>query len=145
MSFALLLPLAALAPRFRVTVGRNHGFHTGRGVHRRRRARAAAGARRRTRRRRSISRCGLATISAPWYIQVFNLSNYMLSALAAWVVAAAVGPATTLSFALAGLLAAAVFVGVNHMLLAMMLRLGARPYVPRERALLRRPGWGSSS
>ena len=28
-SFALLLPLAALAPRFRVAVGRNHRFHTG--------------------------------------------------------------------------------------------------------------------
>ncbi len=28
-SFALLLPLAALAPRFRVSVGRNHSFHTG--------------------------------------------------------------------------------------------------------------------
>src|SRR5687768_8090798 len=28
-SFALLLPLAILAPRFRVAVGRNHGFHTG--------------------------------------------------------------------------------------------------------------------
>src|SRR6187401_1043180 len=28
-SFALLLPLAALAPRFRVAVGRNHSFHTG--------------------------------------------------------------------------------------------------------------------
>src|SRR5688500_1758089 len=29
MSFALLVPLAALAPRFRVAVGRNHSFHTG--------------------------------------------------------------------------------------------------------------------
>jgi PAS domain S-box-containing protein len=123
-SFALLLPLVALAPRFKVSVGRNHSFHTGPAF-------IVAGA--------LVLPPALVVVLVlalhvpvwarddhpPWYIQVFNLSNYTLSALAAWAVAAEIGTADgDLSFALAGLLAASVFVAVNHGLLAIMLRLG---------------------
>ncbi len=140
-AFALLLPLAALAPRFRVSVGRNHGFHPGSCVHRRRRPRPAPAAARRARRRPPPAGRGRAT-TAPWYIQAFNLSNYTLSALGAWAVAAAVGTTgDDASFALAGLLAAAVFVAVNHGLLAIMLRLG-RGHTLRESGLFSATGLG---
>jgi len=121
-SFALLLPLAALAPRFRVAVGRNQAFHTGPVF-------LVAGALVLP----PALLVGLVVAlhlpvwsrdQAPWYIQAFNLSNYTLSALAAWAVATAVGTGSDVSFALAGLLAAAVFVAVNHALLTIMLRLG---------------------
>ena len=140
MSFALLLPLAALAPRFRVAVGRNHSFHTGPAF-------IVAGA-------LVLPPALLVGLvlalhlpvwsradQPPWYIQVFNLSNYTLSALGAWVVAAAVGPGDDATFALAGLLAAAVFVGVNHTLLAIMLRLG-RGHTFRESGLFSATGLG---
>ena len=140
MSFALLLPLAVLAPRFRVSVGRNHSFHTGPAF-------IVAGA--------LVLPPALVVglvlaLHLPlwsradqpaWYIQAFNLSNYTLSALAAWVVAAAVGPGDDATFALAGLLAAAVFVGVNHTLLAIMLRLG-RGHTFRESGLFSATGLG---
>ncbi|HEX4929125.1 MAG TPA: hypothetical protein VFV62_00340, partial [Gaiellaceae bacterium] len=76
-SFALLLPLAALAPRFRVSVGRNHSFHTGPAF-------IVAGA--------LVLPPALLLMlvlalhvplsrdQLPWYIQGFNLSNYTLSA-----------------------------------------------------------------
>ena len=48
----------------------------------------------------------------------------MLSTLAAWLAADAVRADTDLGFAAAGLAAAVVFVAVNHVLLAVMLRLG---------------------
>ena len=140
-SFALLLPLAALAPRFRVAVGRNTGFHTGPAF-------IVAGALVLP----PALVVGLVVAlhlpvwsrddQAPWYIQVFNLSNYTLSALAAWGVGAAVGAAgDDAAFALAGLLAAAAFVGVNHTLLAVMLRLG-RGHTFRESGLFSPSGLG---
>jgi len=139
-SFALLLPLAALAPRFRVSVGRNHSFHTGPAF-------IVAGALVLP----PALVVGLVVAlhlplwsradQPPWYIQVFNLSNYTLSALGAWAVAAAVGPGDDATFALAGLLAAAVFVGVNHTLLAIMLRLG-RGHTFRESGLFSATGLG---
>ena len=140
ISFALLLPLAALAPRFRVAVGRNHGFHTGPAF-------LVAGA---LVLPPSLV-VGLVLVlhlpvwsrdPAPWYILGFNLSNYTLSALAAWAVAAGVGTTgDDPSFALAGLLAAAVFVAVNHLLLAIMLRLG-RGHTFRESGLFSPTGLG---
>ena len=138
-SFALLLPLAALAPRFRVAVGRNHSFHPGPAF-------IVAGALVLP----PLLLVGLVVAlhlpfwspdHAPWYIQTFNLSNYTLSALGAWAVAAAVGGTGDASFALAGLLAAAVFVGVNHALLAIMLRLG-RGHTFRETGLFAATGLG---
>ncbi len=119
---ALLLPLAAVAPMFRVAVGRNHSLHAAPAF-------VVAG-----------------TLVLPpallvplvlvllvpqllrdryaWYIGLFNVANYMLSTLAAWVAVDLVRTDTDLGFAAAGLAAAVVFVGVNHVVLAMMLRLG---------------------
>ena len=62
----------------------------------------------------------------PWYIQGFNIANHTLNGLAAWgavelVRNAGLGP--ELEFALSGLVAAVVFVGMNHFLLATMLHL----------------------
>ncbi|HUQ23337.1 MAG TPA: PAS domain S-box protein [Gaiellaceae bacterium] len=139
ISFALLLPLAALAPRFRVAVGRNHSFHTGPAF-------IVAGA------LALPPALVLGLVLAlhlpvwsrddhpPWYIQAFNLSNYTLSALGAWAVADTAGPGDA-SFALAGLLAAVVFVAVNHALLAIMLRLG-RGHTFRESGLFSATGFG---
>jgi diguanylate cyclase (GGDEF)-like protein/putative nucleotidyltransferase with HDIG domain len=63
-----------------------------------------------------------------WYIQTFNISNYVVSMLAAWGCAEGIMTVTTieprLRFALAGLAASIVLVFVNHILLAGMLRLG---------------------
>jgi len=121
-AFALLLPLAALAPRFRVPLGQNQAFHTGPAF-------LVAGALVLP----PALLVGLVVAlqlpvwsrdRALWYIQAFNLSNYALSALGAWAVVAAVGTDSDVSFALAGLLAAASFAAVNHALLAIMLRLG---------------------
>ena len=61
-----------------------------------------------------------------WYIQAFNIANHTLNGLAAWgavelVRNAGLGP--ELEFALSGLVAAVVFVGMNHFLLATMLHL----------------------
>jgi PAS domain S-box-containing protein len=140
-SFAVLLPLAALAPRFRIAVGRNHSFHTGPAF-------MVAGA------LALPPALVLGLVVAlhvpvwsrddhpPWYIQVFNLSNTTLSALGAWAAAAAIGPGDDSSFALAGLLAAAVFVVVNHTLLATMLRLG-RGHTFRESGLFSPAGLGA--
>jgi diguanylate cyclase (GGDEF)-like protein/putative nucleotidyltransferase with HDIG domain len=67
----------------------------------------------------------------PWPIQGFNICNYTLNALAAWGVARLVnqhgspliGDADA-RFAVAGLLAALAFVAVNHVLVALILKLG---------------------
>ena len=137
-SFLLLFPLAALAPRFRVAVGRNHSFHTGPAF-------IVAGAL-----LPPALLVGLVVAlhlpvvsndQTPWYIKGFNLSNSTLDALAAWVVVDAIGTGSDASFALAGLLAAAVFVASNHLLLAIMLRLG-RGHTFRESGLFSATGLG---
>jgi diguanylate cyclase (GGDEF)-like protein/putative nucleotidyltransferase with HDIG domain len=67
----------------------------------------------------------------PWPIQGFNISNYTLNALAAWGVADLVDvhghglvANADARFALAGFLAAITFVAANHLLVAMILKLG---------------------
>jgi len=66
----------------------------------------------------------------PWYIQLFNMCNYMLNTLAAWSVAQVVRnadaliPSSNARLAIGGLAGCAVFVGINHLLLAVMLKLG---------------------
>src|SRR2546425_5804264 len=75
-----------------------------------------------------------------WYQQTFNILDYSLSAMAAWFVgrwlilehAGITNGALRLS--LAGLAACVVFVAVNHVLLAVMLRL-ARRFTLRETGL----------
>ncbi len=139
IAFALLLPLTAVAPRFRVAFGRNHAFQTGPTF-------LVAGALVLP----PTLLLGLVVVlhlplwsrnSLPWYIEAFNLSNHTLSALGAWAVAAAVGTGGDALFAAAGLLAAVVFVGVNHVLLALMLRL-ARGHSFRESGLFAATGLG---
>src|SRR6187455_3065640 len=73
----------------------------------------------------------------PWYIQGFNIANYTLNGLAAWVAVQIVeswnlDPDVT--FALAGLTASVVFVALNHVLLATMLHF-ARGHTLRETGL----------
>ena len=61
-----------------------------------------------------------------WYIQGFNIANHTLNGLAAWGAVELVrsaGLAPELEFALSGLVAALVFVSLNHLLLATMLHL----------------------
>ncbi len=67
----------------------------------------------------------------PWPIQGFNISNYTLNALAAWGVANLVQDhagnlisSNDARFAVAGLAASVVFVAVNHVLVAIILKLG---------------------
>jgi putative nucleotidyltransferase with HDIG domain len=72
----------------------------------------------------------------PWYIQTFNMANYVAAGLSAWAVAQAVGfPSSGGREAVAGACAAAAFVAVNRLLLLPMLRLG-RGLTPRESGLL---------
>jgi PAS domain S-box-containing protein len=131
-AFAILLPLAAAAPLFRVPVGWNHSIHAGPAF-------VVAGA---------LVLPPLLVVALvvalhvplairdryPWYIQTFNIANFTLSGLAAWLAVAAIGENGKFGFALAGLAAAVVFVGVNHILLAVMLRLG-RGHTIRETGL----------
>ena len=74
----------------------------------------------------------------PWYIQTFNVCNYTSAALAAWGTAHVVGDVVPgnaeLRFALAGAAASIVWIFVNHMLLATMLRI-ARGTSYRESGL----------
>jgi diguanylate cyclase (GGDEF)-like protein/putative nucleotidyltransferase with HDIG domain len=77
----------------------------------------------------------------PWPIQGFNISNYTLNSLAAWGVADLVdGHGSRLianpdaRFAVAGLAAAVAFVAVNHLLVAIILKLG-RGHTFRESGL----------
>jgi putative nucleotidyltransferase with HDIG domain len=72
----------------------------------------------------------------PWYIQTFNIANYVLAGVAAWATAHAAGfPGTTGREAAAGALAAVVFVVTNRVLLMPMLYLG-RGLTPRQAGLL---------
>src|SRR3989442_8055785 len=65
----------------------------------------------------------------PWYIQTFNIANYVCAAVgASFVVRGALGPGHDFDgrigrLAVTGAAAAVVFVFVNHALLAQMLRL----------------------
>ena len=121
-AFALLVPLTAIAPLFRVAVGRNYSLHTGPAF-------IVAGALV----LHPWMMLGLVAALVlpqlvrerfPWYIHLFNIANYTLSALAASFAVIAIGTEGDLRFALAGLAAAVSFVLVNHALLAVMLRLG---------------------
>jgi putative nucleotidyltransferase with HDIG domain len=65
----------------------------------------------------------------PWYIQTFNIANYVVAGLAAWAAAQLIG------FPAAGALAAVVFVVTNRVVLMPMLYLG-RGLKPLETGLL---------
>ncbi|MGZ4290376.1 MAG: HD-GYP domain-containing protein [Gaiellaceae bacterium] len=72
----------------------------------------------------------------PWYIQTFNIANYVTAGVAGWVVGEAIGfPASPSRAAAAGACAAVVFVVTNRLLLLPMLYLG-RGLKPRETGLL---------
>jgi len=72
----------------------------------------------------------------PWYIQTFNIANYVTSGIAAWAVAQAIGfPASPGREAVAGTCAAVIFVLTNRLLLLPMLYLG-RGLTPRQTGLL---------
>ena len=72
----------------------------------------------------------------PWYIQTFNIANYVTSGVAAWAMAQAIGfPASPGREALAGACAAVTFVLANRLLLLPMLYLG-RGLRPRQTGLL---------
>src|SRR5438045_2549991 len=66
----------------------------------------------------------------PWYIQTFNISNYTLASLAAWAATRPivgghdVGGTPTWRIAGGGVIACVLLVGINHLLLGIMLRLG---------------------
>ena len=76
----------------------------------------------------------------PWYIQSFNIANYTVDALAAWGAATLAAQklepfaGSRASWALFGLVASLVFVGLNHTLLAGMLHF-ARGHTLRETGL----------
>jgi diguanylate cyclase (GGDEF)-like protein/putative nucleotidyltransferase with HDIG domain len=63
----------------------------------------------------------------PWYIAIFNVANWTLSMMAAWAafhaVLNALGSTSRVSYAMAGVAAAATMVVLNHLLMAPMLRL----------------------
>ena len=72
----------------------------------------------------------------PWYIQTFNIANYVVAGIAAWGAALAVGfPGTAGREAAAGALAAVVFVVTNRLVLMPMLYYG-RGLPPRRTGLL---------
>jgi diguanylate cyclase (GGDEF)-like protein/putative nucleotidyltransferase with HDIG domain len=82
----------------------------------------------------------LKTRSA-WYIQSFNICNWTLAMLSAWACFHAIDgtvSAGNVSYALAGLAAAASMVAVNHSLMAPMLHL-ARGHSVRESGLFSFP------
>jgi putative nucleotidyltransferase with HDIG domain len=72
-----------------------------------------------------------------WYVQTFNIANYVLAGLAAWAVGNALGgfPASGAAEAAAGAAGAGAFVLANRSLLLPMLTLG-RHLRPRETGLL---------
>ncbi len=140
IEFALLAPLAALAPLLSVSIGRNHSFHTGAAF-------IVAGA--------IVLPAPLVVVLAivlhlpewvkeryPWYMQGFNIANYTISGLCACAVVAAVGSGGDLRTALGGIAAATVFVLVNHSLLAGMLQL-ARGHSIRESGLFSSISFGT--
>ncbi|HEY8193208.1 MAG TPA: PAS domain S-box protein, partial [Gaiellaceae bacterium] len=131
-AFAVLLPLAALARLYAVSLGRNQAFHTGAAF-----LVAAA----------LVLPPVLVVVLAVlqqvpaavrehtvWTRLVFNTANSILSAFAAWAVADAADVGSGLSFALAGAVATVAFVATNHGLLAGMLLL-ARGHSFRESGL----------
>jgi PAS domain S-box-containing protein len=132
VAFALLLPLASFGRLFAVSIGRNHSFHTGAAF-----LVAAA---------LLLPPTLVAALAVTqhlpaflrerdsWYRLIFNSANTVLSALAAWWIAAAIGVGHDLSFAVAGLGAAGAYALTNHALLAGMLRL-ARGHSFRESGL----------
>ncbi|HKD94055.1 MAG TPA: HD-GYP domain-containing protein [Gaiellaceae bacterium] len=72
----------------------------------------------------------------PWYIQTFNIANYVMSGVAAWAVGTAIGfPASPGREAAAGACAAVTFVLANRLVLLPMLYLG-RGLTPRKTGLL---------
>ena len=75
-----------------------------------------------------------------WYLQTFNIFNYLLSSMAVWLVGregilsqSYIGN-SAVRLSLAGVASCVVFVAVNHTLLALMLRL-ARGFSLRETGL----------
>jgi len=72
----------------------------------------------------------------PWYIQTFNIANYVTSGVVAWAAAQAIGfSGSGGREALAGACAAIAFVVTNRLLLLPMLYLG-RGLTPRKTGLL---------
>jgi diguanylate cyclase (GGDEF)-like protein len=76
-----------------------------------------------------------------WFIQTFNISNWLLSALAAWGAAHIILHSGLIHdsggrYALAGFAATLIFVLLNHLLLAIMLKLG-RGHSFRESGLFK--------
>jgi putative nucleotidyltransferase with HDIG domain len=72
----------------------------------------------------------------PWYIQTFNIANYVIAGTAAWAVAQGSGVTGAIGReAAAGALAAVVFVVANRVVLMPMLYLG-RSLTPRQAGLL---------
>ena len=77
----------------------------------------------------------------PWFIQTFNICNYVISVLACWAVAhlgLRFAPSLQggVSLGVVGLVAAATFILLNHLMLAEMLRR-ARGHSYRESGLFR--------
>jgi diguanylate cyclase (GGDEF)-like protein len=124
--FALLATIAATVQYFAVHTARNQVFHTGLAF-----AVAAAVL---LPPQLAVLVCVIqhgpewARQRYPWFIQTFNIVNYVLSALAAWVVwhTLATGPldgSPDTRAVGAAVCAGLVFVAVNHALLARMLML----------------------
>jgi PAS domain S-box-containing protein len=126
LTFLLLAASAAAAQVFIVRTGRSQGFHTAIVF-------VVAGA--------LLLPPELVVLMAiiqhvpewikeryPGYIQTFNIANFTLGSLAAWMVANAIAPAAFhgnhARAALAGVAAGVALVAINHTLLAPMLRLG---------------------
>ncbi len=70
----------------------------------------------------------------PWYIAAFNVANYALDVFAAWAVFRLLAGSSTPRWAAAAFAAALVLVIANHLLLAVMLKLG-RGHALRDSAL----------
>jgi len=136
LTFAVLAACAAAAQFFIAPIGSNHGLHT---------AIAFLIAAVLLLPPELVALLGVAQHlphglkhRQPWYIQTFNVCNYTLAGLAAWAAAhlvPSVEAGMGLRFALAGLAASAVWILVNHLLLATMLRL-ARSQSIRDGGLL---------
>src|SRR5829696_5156431 len=74
-----------------------------------------------------------------WYLQTFNICNYVLGSMAVWFLAKRILnwhaiPGNTLRVAVAGLVCCVVFVAINHTVLALMLHF-ARRHTLRETGL----------
>ena len=124
-TFAGLAAGAALAQMFLMEIGRNHGFPI---------ALVFVVAAALLLPPELVALMGLAQHAPdilrrrfPLYIQTFNVGNYTLNALGAWATVRLLSDHLLaddrLGWALAGLAAGAVFVALNHVLLAAMLRL----------------------